>query len=128
MIKKVTRFKLAFVKNCYCWVRVGDEHQTKGTEATLLIMILFYCLISSIILLQSSAEMKHLGYLLLLTVLTLVEFASGNRGSLNVEGEVERELTFEIAAGREECFFETAQKGNIIDIEYQVILTFSKIK
>ena len=54
--------------------------------------------------------------------LFMTDLASGVRGTLNVNvnGEVERELTFEIAAGREECFFETVQKGNIIDIEYQV--------
>jgi hypothetical protein len=56
----------------------------------------------------------------LLLSLFMADTASGVRGSLNVNGEVERELTFEIAAGKEECFFETVQKGNIIDIEYQV--------
>ena len=53
-------------------------------------------------------------------VLFMADAASGVRGTMNINGEVERELTFEIAAGREECFYETAQKGNIIDIEYQV--------
>jgi emp24/gp25L/p24 family/GOLD len=57
----------------------------------------------------------------LFLLMFLVEFASGVRGSLNIDGEVERELTFEIGAGREECFFESVKKGNIIDIEYQVI-------
>ncbi len=40
------------------------------------------------------------------------------RGQSN--SDVERELTFEISAGKEECFYETVQQGNVIDIEYQV--------
>jgi hypothetical protein len=56
---------------------------------------------------------------LLLATLCGLQVASGLRGSLNVNGEVERELTFEIGAGKEECFFEAVEKGNIIDIEYQ---------
>ncbi|KAL3278704.1 hypothetical protein HHI36_016238 [Cryptolaemus montrouzieri] len=34
---------------------------------------------------------------------------------------VERELTISIDAGREDCYFHTAKKGDVIDIEYQVL-------
>ena len=34
---------------------------------------------------------------------------------------VERDVTFPIKAGAEECFFETALIGQILDIDYQVV-------
>ena len=34
---------------------------------------------------------------------------------------VERDITFPIKAGAEECFFETALIGQILDIDYQVV-------
>lgn len=34
---------------------------------------------------------------------------------------VDREMTVNIEPGREECFYETAKKGDAIDVEYQVI-------
>nr|ACO15414.1 Transmembrane emp24 domain-containing protein 1 precursor [Caligus clemensi] len=37
------------------------------------------------------------------------------------ERERESEWTVEIGAGKEECFFETVNKGEIIDIDYQVV-------
>ena len=54
-----------------------------------------------------------------LTLVKILNYTCKN-GFQNIEGETERELTFEIGAGKEECFYETAEKGNIIDIEYQV--------
>ena len=57
----------------------------------------------------------------ILSSLLLCSSVAGMRGSLgSIGGETERELTFEIGAGKEECFFEHVEKGNIIDIEYQV--------
>ena len=34
---------------------------------------------------------------------------------------VEREMTVEVPAGAEECFFETVEQGQILEVEYQVI-------
>ena len=63
----------------------------------------------------------------ILSSLFLSGSVDGIRGSFGtINGETERELTFEIGAGKEECFFENVEKGNIIDIEYQVCA--SKIK
>ncbi len=60
-------------------------------------------------------------------LVTLSKSAVGVRGSLgSIGGETERELTFEIGAGKEECFFEYVEKGNIIDIEYQVKFNFPR--
>ena len=54
-------------------------------------------------------------------LVSISKSAVGVRGSLgSIGGETERELTFEIGAGKEECFFENVEQGNIIDIEYQV--------
>jgi hypothetical protein len=36
-------------------------------------------------------------------------------------GSQEREMTVEVPAGVEECFFETVKVGQILEIEYQVI-------
>lgn len=40
--------------------------------------------------------------------------------SKNVES-LEKEITVNIDAGKEECFFQNIKQGNVIDIEYQVI-------
>jgi len=34
---------------------------------------------------------------------------------------VEREMTVEVAAGKEECFFDTVQPGNTLNVEWQVV-------
>lgn len=34
---------------------------------------------------------------------------------------IERELTISIDAGKEDCYFHSAKKGNVIDLEYQVL-------
>lgn len=33
----------------------------------------------------------------------------------------EREMTVEVGAGKEECFFEAVRKNEIIDVDYQVV-------
>ena len=33
----------------------------------------------------------------------------------------EREMTVEVPAGAEECFFESVEQGQILEVEYQVI-------
>ena len=33
----------------------------------------------------------------------------------------EREMTVEVGAGKEECFFESVRKGETIDVDYQVV-------
>ncbi|KAK3880338.1 hypothetical protein Pcinc_015166 [Petrolisthes cinctipes] len=35
--------------------------------------------------------------------------------------EIEREMTVEVKAGREECFYEMVKAGETLDVEYQVI-------
>lgn len=60
-------------------------------------------------------------------LISISKSAFGVRGSFgSIGGETERELTFEIGAGKEECFFENVEQGNIIDIEYQVMITLTK--
>lgn len=34
---------------------------------------------------------------------------------------LEREMTVEVPAGAEECFFESVELGQILEVEYQVI-------
>ena len=36
-------------------------------------------------------------------------------------GSTEREMTVELPAGREECFFEAVAAGQILDVDYQVV-------
>lgn len=47
-------------------------------------------------------------YLMFLSVLTIVN-------------SLEKEITVNIEAGKEECFYQNIKEGNVIDIEYQVI-------
>ena len=52
------------------------------------------------------------GFILLsVSLLSLGGFASG----------MEKEMTVNIEAGKEECFFETVPKSNTLTVEYQVI-------
>lgn len=40
---------------------------------------------------------------------------------LTVVNSLEKEITVNIDAGKEECFYQNVKEGNVIDIEYQVI-------
>jgi len=65
---------------------------------------------------------------LLATFLNCYEKVAASRANSNgvpgSDSDVERELTFEIGPGKEECFFEFVHLGNVIDIEYQVYKNF----
>ena len=53
---------------------------------------------------------------LVLSLLAVVIFLSAPSNCT-----LEREMTVEVPAGAEECFFEAVQQGQILEVEYQVI-------
>lgn len=72
---------------------------------------------------STNFEVKRRVVLLLGLFLTQLGDVFADRRDLNgpaAASDVERDLTFEIGAGKEECFYELVPQGYVIDIEYQV--------